>query len=123
MDLCWWLCGSEELQASPMSPEELQGLPIVGADASLMRLEAFQWLESQFENQIVSRANDLSTMAALITAGLGFGLLPSDQPELRLKRLFQIPELQGELWLLTHPDLRNTHRVHVVWEAIMKALA
>ena len=118
MSLSWWLCGPANSEPSPMSPEELEGLPLIGADASLMRLEAFQWLESGFEKQIVSRANDLSTMAALIRAGLGFGLLPSDQPESELKRLFQIKQLKGELWLLTHPDLRNTQRVRVTWEAI-----
>ena len=121
MNLSWWLCGSMATQHDGML-ESLRGKPIVGADQSLMRLPAFQWLEDELGQFVVARANDLSTMASLIKAGIGLGLLPSDQQEKGLKRLVQIPALSGELWLLTHPDLRNTQRVRVVWEAILDSL-
>ena len=121
MNLSWWLCGSKATQHDGML-ESLRGKPIVGADQSLMRLPAFQWLEDELGQFVVARANDLSTMASLIKAGIGLGLLPSDQQEKGLKRLVQIPALSGELWLLTHPDLRNTQRVRVVWEAILDSL-
>ena len=88
-----------------------------------MRLEAFQWLETEFHDTIVARANDLTTMAALIREGIGMGLLPADQLETGLQPLWQVPHLRGELWLLTHPDLRHATRIRVVWDAILAALS
>jgi len=124
MDLDWWLCGaSAPAGPGPVHLADLKGRPVIGADAALMRLEAFQWLEAEFQETVVSRANDLSTMAALICADVGLGLLPSDQPEIGLQRLVRVPHLRGELWLLTHPDLRHARRVRVVWDAIFAALA
>ena len=86
-----------------------------------MRLKAFQWLQENFGDNIVARANDLSTMAALAAAGAGLAVLPSDQSERGLKRLLPVPGIGGELWLLTHPDMRNVRRVRAVWDALVKA--
>lgn len=122
LSLSWWLCGSSaDTGKSPRSVAQLKNTALIGADAALMRLAAFQWLESQFSSQIVARANDLSTIAALARAGVGFGLLPSDQTESGLRRLFRVPELSGELWLLTHPDLRKVQRIKEVWDALEAA--
>ena len=58
-------------------------------------------------------------MAAMTKAGVGLSLLPSDQTEPYIKRLLPIPNQVGELWLLTHPDLRRQARVKRVWDAIV----
>lgn len=121
MTLDWWLTGSAALRRwRPRNSRELGDAPLVGADKSLMHLAAFQWLESNYGNNIVARANDLSTMAALALAGVGLALLPSDQQEKGLQRHCKLPDLHGELWLLTHPDLRNVQRIKVVWNAILE---
>ena len=65
-----------------------------------------------------ARAIALSTMAALTVAGVGLSILPSDQDGRGLKRLCRVPDIGGELWLLTHPDLRNVRRVRAVWDAL-----
>lgn len=120
VDLHWSLCGAATARgAAPASVDELAGLPLIGADARMMRLKAFQWLEHAFSEAIVARANDLSTMAAMARAGVGYALLPSDQPEQGLVRLLTIPDLPGELWVLTHPDLRDITRNKVVWDALV----
>ena len=122
MDLCWWVCGSEAIPGTrPRSPRSLAGKPLVGADRAMLRLAAMQWLESNYRDDIVARANDLSTMAAMTLAGVGYSVLPSDQGERGLARLCRVPGLTGELWLLTHPDLRNVRRIRVVWEALVRA--
>lgn len=124
MDLCWWVCrAGTERSPPPRSIEALKGKPFIGADAALMRLAAFQWLETQCGADIVVRANDLSTMAAYIAAGIGYGLLPSDQPEKGLTRVLRLPDLKGQLWILTHPDLRKVQRIQVVWDALVQATA
>ncbi len=121
-ELDWCLCGAGEDEEAPTSEQTLRGHPLIGADRSLLRLQAFQWLEKHFGEYIVARANDLSTMAALTLSGVGFSLLPSDQQEAGLRRHFRLPVSRGQLWLLTHPDLKNVHRIRVVWEAIFQQL-
>lgn len=123
-DLSWSLYASTASRRSqPRSEAELADLPLIGADPAMMRLTAFQWLEDGHSEKIVARANDLSTMAALARARVGLALLPSDHCGHGLKRLFDVEGLSGELWLLSHPDLRNVRRIRVVWEALARAAA
>ncbi|MEM7503607.1 MAG: LysR family transcriptional regulator [Pseudomonadota bacterium] len=122
LDLSWWVCGaSRSRRQTPLNLDALTNHALVGADAALMRLEAFQWLERHYADQIVARANDLSTMAAMTVAGVGLSILPSDQREMSLKHLLRIPNLDGELWLLTHPDLRRVARIRAVWDAVLRS--
>ena len=122
LDLSWWVCGaSRSRRRTPANLDALKNHPLVGADAALMRLDAFQWLERHYADQIVARANDLSTMAAMTVAGVGLSVLPSDQREISLKHLLRVPNLDGELWLLTHPDLRRVARIRAVWDAVLRS--
>jgi len=119
MQLDWWICSPKtEPHDALRKLEDLRYKSVIGADAALMRLDAFQWLESEYRDSIVARANDLSTMAALASAGVGYALLPSDQKEDGIKRVFKLPQLSSELWLLTHPNLRQVQRIRVVWDAL-----
>lgn len=121
MDMEWWLCRKKGVQQrAPSSLDELDNCSLIGADASMMRLKVFQWLEARYHESIVARSNDLSTMASMAMAGVGFALLPSDQREPGLEPLLKIPESRSSLWLLTHPDLRNVTRIRVVWDALSK---
>ena len=123
MSLDWWIHGAGSgSQAVPNGVDELAGFPLIGADAAMLRVEAFQWLESTCADSIVALANDLTTMAELAATGLGLALLPSDQQSENLRRLFKVPHLKGELWLLTHPDLREVRRIRVVWDALLVGL-
>lgn len=118
----WWVCGAiDEFNQDSVQSPGLTHVPFVGADQALMRLDAMQWLEARYGKQIVARANDLSAMAAMASAGIGLALLPSDQREPGLHRLFKVPEIGGELWLLTHPDLHKVRRIKAVWEALAEA--
>lgn len=122
MDIDWWLCRKRsDRSKKPHSLEQLRNIKLIGADNALMRLQVFKWLEKQYGDNVVARANDLSTMAAMALAGVGYALLPSDQNEPGLERLLMIPDPKGALWLLTHPDLRNNTRVKVVWDALVEA--
>ncbi len=123
-NLHWSVCrAADKHDDPPMAAGDLSRVPLIGADAGMMRLKVFQWLEREFADAIVARANDLSTMAAMARAGVGYALLPSDQPERGLERLLRIPDIEGELWVLTHPDLRNITRNRVVWDALVKQAA
>src|SRR5262249_57369695 len=75
-----------------------------------------KWLKERgvSENRIVYKVNTLLGLAEAVAGGVGLALLPCFIGH-ALPMLSQLtpplPEMQGELWLLTHPDLRNTARV------------
>jgi DNA-binding transcriptional LysR family regulator len=87
----------------------------VGLGESLAGIKMDKWLRDNVPGErIVYRVNTMLGLAEAVEAGLGLALLPSfigaDRP--RLTRLSKIiPDVGGELWLLTHPDLRQTARV------------
>lgn len=68
----------------------------------------------------------LEASADAVAAGLGIGMLPVyvGDPDPRLRRLVR-PDLRhlGDLWLLTHPDLRHTARVRAVRAAASEFFA
>ncbi len=117
-ELDWWVCSSTRLSNKPGNLKQLARLPLIGADFALLRLPVFQWLEDNFQSGIVARANDLATMSALTKEGIGISILPADLLESGVSRLFRLPDHMGQLWLLTHPDLRFSPRIRTVWEAI-----
>ena len=122
--LHWSICAAASRRgALPAAAAALAGESLIGADSAIIRLAAFQWLEDNYREQIIARANDLGAMAAMARTGIGLALLPSDQATDGIRRLFDIEGLGGEVWLLTHPDLRNVRRIRVVWEALVEAAA
>lgn len=122
LDLQWWICASNGKKHLPQVEADLNHFPLIGADPLLSRLTAFQWLDAKHGDAIVARSNDLSAMAAMANAGIGLALLPSDQKEKGLRRLFSVDGLNSELWLLTHPDLRKVTKISVVWDALRAAV-
>ena len=74
-----------------------------------------RWLKEHVpEERVVYKADSMVGLADAVAAGMGLALLPCfvAAGSLRLAQLSPVlPEMQGELWLLTHPDLRKTTRV------------
>jgi DNA-binding transcriptional LysR family regulator len=122
-ELPWWVCCGARFPDKPKNLKHLDQLPLIGADFAMLRLPVFQWLEDNYQSQIVARANDLVTMSALTREGVGVSLLPADLQEAGVRQQFQLPDRVGQLWLLTHPDLRFSPRIRAVWEAIEFATA
>ncbi len=63
---------------------------------------------------LIARSQDLGTQHAALRAGLGIGPLPcaiGDVVPGFVRAAGTTPTVVGELWLLTHPDLRSTARV------------
>jgi DNA-binding transcriptional LysR family regulator len=125
--LCWWVYGGVtyiERMGRPAGMDELVQHRVIGADAAFQRLPIFAWLQKNVpDDAIVARAGDLDTMAALAREGVGLALLPSDQHLPDLQRLFPVePRFTGQLWLLTHPDLRHVARIKAFMEFISERL-
>jgi DNA-binding transcriptional LysR family regulator len=76
---------------------------------------AAKWLKDRGgEDRVVYKVNTMLGLAEAVAGGIGLALLPSYVGDTvpGLARLTPtLPDLDGELWLLTHPDLRNTARV------------
>jgi DNA-binding transcriptional LysR family regulator len=74
-----------------------------------------RWLHANvLQSSIVMRADHFPNTLALLRTGLGITLLPefvANDIQGIVALSDPIEELQSPLWLLTHPDLRNTARV------------
>jgi DNA-binding transcriptional LysR family regulator len=113
-------------RGGPASAADLAGHALIMGDASLAHLPATRWLASHvLEGASVLRCNSWLGQLAAARAGLGLAALPcflgDRTPELA-RVLPPDPGLAGELWLLTHPDLRRTARVRAFMETLARGL-
>lgn len=127
LELPWYVCAGRETIArhgAPASMADLGNFPLVGADDGFVRLAPFAWLRRTFdERQFAARAGDIATLRALTLAGLGVTVLPGDQYCTELVHLFPLePAFVGQLWLLTHPDLRHVARIRTFMDFLADSL-
>jgi DNA-binding transcriptional LysR family regulator len=88
---------------------------VIGWDHTEARIVASAWIEAQVPaSQLVYRSNSLVNQLMAVRAGVGIALLPcylaDPVPEVR-RLTAALPELEGELWIVTHKDLKETARV------------
>lgn len=87
----------------------------VSYSGGLCGLRATSYVESRVAPHCIAyRTDSVAAASAAITAGLGFGFLPCMLGDMTpgLVRVGPVvPELQDELWLLTHQDIRRSWRV------------
>jgi len=108
----------------PCDMEALINHSFIGATGALSRLPAFIWLDKNFANQVITRCNDLTAMSYFVESGQGVAFLPDDQSRPELIRLFGVQEsTPSNLWLLTHPDLRNVQRIKLVMNYLANAFS
>lgn len=86
-----------------------------------------RWLAAEVPDEhVVLRVDSFSHALSMVRAGLGIALLPvfleTDHADLQALTP-PIAPLETPLWLVTHPELRNTTRVQVMMRAFGPALA
>jgi DNA-binding transcriptional LysR family regulator len=95
--------------------DALYDRPWVSYGGKLSGLKAFNFVEKRVRHDnIAYRTDSVAGAAAAIAAGLGVGYLPCMLGDLSpdLLRVGAVePELNDELWLLTHPDIRKSGRI------------
>lgn len=102
--------------------------PWVGFGDALSGLSAAAHLRAHLpeERRIAARFDTVGGLVAGVEAGLGRGLLPCFAAARRpaLARLAPpVDALATDLWLLTHPDLRQVPRVRVLLDFLAERLA
>ena len=114
--IAWAVFGPSALAGEPFDPmvDGRRHSWLAFAD-HIAIARAMKWLKDRVgEKHIVYKANTMVGLAEAAAAGMGMALLPC-YVGTAIPGLAQLspplPELEGELWLITHPDLRNTARV------------
>lgn len=109
------------------SPDELYQRNWVAYGSGLSRLKAFKFVKDRVPRErIAYRTDSVAGAAAAITAGMGVGLLPCMHGDLlpNLVRISPVaPDVFDELWILTHPDIRKSGRVHAFMTHCAKAIS
>lgn len=123
----WSVYGSSiyrEKHGFPTGLDELQNHRVIGASGGMQGLPAFVWLERTLAHCVAARSDDLVAMSCLAQSGHGLALLPDDQQRPELEALFMFPPGKtSNLWLLTHPDLRQVERIKLVMRHLTEAFA
>jgi molybdate transport repressor ModE-like protein len=118
--------------ASPVYLERSGKRPLrdydwIGFEESLGHLRSSRWMSANVsQDRIVLRADSLLALRSVAVAGLGVAALPCylADPVAGLRRVTTpLPDMEGSLWLLTHPDLRRVARIRTVLDFLADALS
>lgn len=127
-------CRVYALRGASQLPQTVTPLPQLLKDAPWVAFERDattrvydRWMRSHLAGaQVRVRVDIFNAKAAMLRTGIGVGILPTFM-ETRLPELLPvsevIPELSVPIWMLTHPDLRQTARVRAFMHHVGDALA
>ena len=107
--------------------ELLRDLPWVAFERDSQSRVYDQWMRKHLPpTQVRLRVDIFNAVAAVLRTGLAVGILPTfvaaRHPEL-IAVSEPIPELNVPVWMLTHPDLRETARVRAFMRFVGDTLA
>jgi DNA-binding transcriptional LysR family regulator len=126
-------CRVYALRGAAQLPQTVQPLTALVRDAPWIAFERDtqtrvydQWMRRQLAQANVRlRVDIFNAVAAVLRTGLGVGILPTfmeaKHPEL-VAVSDPIPELAVPVWMLTHPDLRQTARVRAFMQDVGDAV-
>ncbi len=102
--------------------------PLIGWEEETAGVMAADWLSRAAPTSaFVYRSSSLVNQMTAARAGIGFALLPcylgDGYPDLARALADPIPELAGELWMVTHADLKSTARVRAFLDIVGEGLA
>jgi DNA-binding transcriptional LysR family regulator len=119
----WVLFGAKdyvEAHGKPASIEALAGHRIIGGEEPMHPTDPRRWLhEAAPGATLAARVNTFAAVVANVRAGLGLGAAPAGflENDPNLVACFTLPpELDGQLWLVTHERVRNLPRVRALMD-------
>jgi DNA-binding transcriptional LysR family regulator len=100
---------------------------VIGWDEPGARIAASEWVSEHVPaEQIVYRSNSLVNQFMAVRAGVGIALLPCylADPDRGVRRLSAtIDDIAGELWIVTHKDLKETARIRAFLSIVGDGIA
>ncbi len=110
------------------SANEIARYGLIGWEEATSGIEAADWLAKAAPPEaFVYRTNSLVNQLVAAKSGIGLALLPcylgDGEDGIARALINPIPELEGELWIVTHVDLRRTARVRAFFDIIGAGLA
>lgn len=111
-----------ERHGRPYAVADLRQHRVIGFTGAIANSNMGRWLSANIPDaNIVARANNPTGLTATAKTGVGLALLPTHfgevEPEL-VRVIDTISDLQSKIWLLTHPDLRETPRVRAFFDFV-----
>lgn len=99
----------------------------VGHDGAIAQLDSAKWIRKHVpDERVVLRVDSLVTLADAVAAGFGVGWMPCPLAEARggLEQLRAPPaDLDTQVWVLTHPDLKRVARIRALTEFLHARLS
>lgn len=125
--IAWAIYGRQiDFQEAPTNQEQLRNYLWVSMNEDFASMKSVQYVRDMAgENNLAYRINSVLGLSEAIQAGIGIGPLPcfigDHNPQLR--RLTEPNNIFAtNLWLLTHPDLRQSIRVRVFMDYFSAAI-
>lgn len=128
-DVAWNVYGAaSDVEKSGARPHDLGRHSVIGWEEAAGGIMAADWLNRNVPAEaFVYRTNSIVNQFLAAKAGIGLALLPCylGDPEPDLVRVFAepLPDLTGELWIVTHADLKRTARIRAFFDVVGDGLA
>ncbi len=129
-DVAWGVYGARSYIQKTGTPVELSTLsqhPLIGWEEGTRGIATVDWLNATIPAaSFVFRTNSLVNQLMAVRASIGLAVLPCylGDPEPSLCRAIAKPlkKLQGELWIVTHVDLKKTARVRAFFDILAEGV-
>lgn len=131
-DVAWTIYGARSyLEANGgalFSPADLARHAIIAWEESAASIHAANWIKRTAPVEAIAyRTNSVVNQFVAVKAGIGLALLPcylgDGDADLVRALPHPLPEIAGELWIVTHVDLKRTARVRAFFDVIGGGLA
>lgn len=130
-DVAWAVYGAPahlDEHGRPTSPDDLGRHAMIGWEKTMSGIRTADWLETTLPDAgFVHRTSSLVAQLGAVKAGIGLAVLPcylGDGDDGVTRALPEpIAELTGELWIVTHADLKTTARVRAFFDLVGEGLA
>lgn len=114
------VCASKSYLQRSEKPINLDQAHWIALDESLADHPSLKWRQAHYpKSPVQCRCNSVLSVAGCIVHGLGVGVIPlflvRKHPELQVVK-GPLQELETDLWILAHPDIRHLQRVKLLFD-------